>query len=55
MYSLHTSPRIICGSAGILLTASGIRYGQGRNKNVNWGAGVFIHLFMFCPADFFSN
>ena len=27
---------------------------QGCNKNINWGGGVFIHIFMFCPTDFFG-
>ena len=25
-------------------------WGQGRNWNVNWGRGVYIHIFMFCPV-----
>ena len=28
---------------------------HGRNLNVNWGGGVYMHIFMFCPTDFFSN
>ena len=31
-----------------------IRPYQGRNWSVNWG-GVNIHIFVFCPTNFFSN
>ena len=29
--------------------------GQGRNLSDNWGGGVFIHTFVLCPTDFFSD
>ena len=27
----------------------------GPYENVNWRGGGCIHIFMFCPRDFFSN
>ena len=26
---------------------------QGRGESVNWGGGVYIHIFVLCPTNFF--
>ena len=33
-----------------------MNYTQGHNSSVNWGGGgVNIHIFAFCPMNFFWN
>ena len=55
LYSRFCLESSIITSLSSFLKGSISVKGQGRNYNVDCGGGVYFYIFMFCPADFFSN